>query len=160
MSRALWRFSNKKKRFRQFLALLVLCCLLSCCFRTYRLIVWQPSSGCISCFMTGFYFRFSQAVIIAYKSTIEFKLMDMLYSYTNVAILVYYISIEYFARFWPPLAFDRINNAFNLVSILFIILLEYILVHDKSDQSGLGGWHPVCCLCCCCCCFCFWRCLG
>lgn len=75
--------------------------------------------------MTGFYFRFSQAVIIAYKSTIEFKLMDMLYSYTNVAILVYYISIEYFARFWPPLAFDRINNAFNLVSILFIMLLVY-----------------------------------
>lgn len=60
-------------------------------------------------------------MIITYKSTIEFKLMDMLYSYTNVAILVYYISIEYFA----PLAFDRINNAFNLVSILFIMLLVY-----------------------------------
>lgn len=62
--------------------------------------------------------------------------MDMLYRYINVAI--YYIYIEFFARFWPPLAFDRINNAFNSVSILFIMLLVYFGTRLKRSKRAWG----------------------
>lgn len=66
--------------------------------------------------------------------------MDMLYRYINVAI--YYIYIEFFARFWPPLAFGRINNAFNSVSILFIMLLVYFGTRLKRSKRALGAGIP------------------